>query len=85
MLTSYPVACPHESCGWTGSLVPSSLQGGARAAIASRQRAWFQCPQCQKDWEVRITNDKVSILPAVENERLNDQAKGRWQDEGGQG
>jgi hypothetical protein len=24
MLSSYPVACPHTNCGWTGSLVPSS-------------------------------------------------------------
>jgi len=68
MLTSYPVACPHPNCGWSGSLVPTKVRGGARAVIASRQRAWFQCPGCQKDWEVRIIDDKVTILPAVEND-----------------
>ncbi len=66
MLTSFSVACPHDNCDWTGNLVPSVLQGGADAEIASMQRAWFRCPQCQSDWEVRITNDRVTILPVVE-------------------
>jgi hypothetical protein len=67
MLTSYPVACPNENCDWTGSLLPSRVQGGSSAVIASRQRAWFQCPLCAKDWEVLIADDRVTILPAVEN------------------
>jgi CheY-like chemotaxis protein len=29
-------------------------------------RAWFRCPRCQDDWEVRITNDRVTVLPVVE-------------------
>jgi hypothetical protein len=66
MLSSYPVVCPYKSCGWTGSLVPSLVRGGADAEIASMQRAWFQCPRCQRDWEVRITNDRVTVLPVVE-------------------
>jgi hypothetical protein len=66
MLTSYPVACPHANCGWTGSLMPSLLRGGADAEIASMHRAWFRCPRCQGDWEVRITNDTVRVLPAAE-------------------
>jgi hypothetical protein len=66
MLTSYPVACPHASCGWAGSLVPSVLRGGADAEIASMHRAWFRCPRCQGDWEVRITDDRVRVLPAAE-------------------
>jgi hypothetical protein len=65
MLTSYPVSCPHEGCGWSGSLLPSSVQGGTSAVIASKQRAWFQCPQCQKDWEARIVHDRVTVFPAV--------------------
>ena len=65
MLSSYPVACPYEGCGWIGSLVPSLLRGGAGAEIASMQRAWFQCPRCELDWEVRITDDKVLVLPAA--------------------
>ena len=67
MLSSYPVACPHESCSWTGSLIPSLLQGGEDAEIAEMQRAWFRCPRCQGDWEVRITHDRVTVFPAVEH------------------
>jgi hypothetical protein len=67
MLSSYPVACPHAGCSWTGSIIPSLVQGGAHAEVASKQRAWFRCPHCQGDWEVRITDDKVTVLPAVEH------------------
>jgi len=66
MLTSYPVACPHKNCGWTGSLLPSVLRGGPDAEIVSMQRAWFRCLLCQRDWEVRIADDHVTVLPAVE-------------------
>jgi hypothetical protein len=66
MLTTYPVACPHEGCGWGGSLLPSRVQGGEGAEIASMQRAWFRCPRCGGDWEARITDDKVTVLPARE-------------------
>jgi len=67
MLSSYPVACPHERCGWTGSLIPSLVQGGEGAEIASMSQAWFRCPHCQRDWEVRITNDRVTVMPAFEH------------------
>ncbi len=63
MLSSYPVACPHDGCGWSGSLVPSSVQGGPGAEIASAQRTWFRCPRCQRDWEARISNDRVTAAP----------------------
>jgi hypothetical protein len=66
MLSSYSVSCPHETCGWTGSLVPSLVRGGSDAEIRSGQRAWFQCPLCRRDWEVRIRDDRVTIVPAVE-------------------
>jgi hypothetical protein len=66
MLTSYPVACPHKNCGWTGNLMPSHLRGGADAEIVSMHRAWFQCPRCQHDWEIRITDDRVTVLPVGE-------------------
>jgi hypothetical protein len=66
MLTSYPVACPHKNCGWTGSLLPSVLRGGPDAEIVSMQRAWFRCLLCQRDWEVRIADDRVTVMPAVE-------------------
>ena len=55
MLSSYPVTCPYAGCGWTGSLVPSLLRGGEGSEIASAHRAWFRCPRCDGDWEVRIT------------------------------
>jgi hypothetical protein len=64
MLSSYSVACPHENCTWNGSLVPSVLRGGPDAEIVSMHRAWFRCPRCQADWEVRIADDKVTVLPA---------------------
>jgi hypothetical protein len=60
MLSSYPVACPHDGCGWTGSLVPSAVRGGRDAEIASGQAAWFQCPRCERSWEVRIRDDRVT-------------------------
>jgi hypothetical protein len=60
MLSSYPVACPHEDCGWTGSLVPSAVQGGRDAEITSGQAAWFQCPRCERSWEVVIRDDRVT-------------------------
>src|SRR5262249_25961623 len=40
---SFRVTCPHEGCGWGGSLVPSRMQGGTGAEIAEMQRAWFHC------------------------------------------
>jgi hypothetical protein len=65
MLTSYPVACPHDHCDWTGKVVPSHIQGGANAEIIIMHRAWFRCPRCKCDWEVRITEDKVTVAPVV--------------------
>jgi hypothetical protein len=67
MLSSFSVICPHQPCTWSGSLVPSLIQGGPDAEIASMQRAWFRCPSCHKDWEVRIKNDSVSVLPVNEH------------------
>ena len=63
MLSSYRVACPHEGCGWQGSLVPSLIRGGEDSEVGQSQKAWFRCPSCQRDWEVRIRGDEVTILP----------------------
>ena len=38
MLTSYPVACPHENCGWTGNLIPSHFREGEDAEIVQVER-----------------------------------------------
>ncbi len=65
MLSSYRVACPYTGCGWNGSLVPSVLRDGEDSEIVSGQRAWLQCPRCQRDWEVRIKDDKVTVLPVI--------------------
>jgi hypothetical protein len=65
VLSSYPVACPHPNCTWKGNLVPSLLRGGASEEVASMQRAWFRCPRCGRDWEVRITDDRVTVLPVA--------------------
>jgi hypothetical protein len=66
MLSSYPVSCPHLWCNWKGNLVPSQFRGGADADVAQLQRAWFQCPRCERDWEVEIKDDKVVLLQVVE-------------------
>lgn len=66
MLSSYPVACPHQQCDWKGNLVPSHVRGGSDAEMAHMQRAWFQCPRCQGDWEVRIKGDTVVVMPVTE-------------------
>jgi len=66
MLSSYSVACPHQACDWKGNLVPSHVQGGNDAVMASMQRAWFKCPRCRRDWEVRIKDDEVVVLPDLE-------------------
>lgn len=66
MLSSYPVSCPYEGCGWSGNLMPSLLRGGADAEVGRMQRAWFHCPGCQRDWEVRISDDRVTIVPPAE-------------------
>ena len=65
MLSSYRVACPHEGCGWSGSLVPSLLQGGATAEVPAVQRAWLRCPGCQRDWEVHVSGDTATIAPVT--------------------
>lgn len=65
MLTSYRVACPHEGCGWSGSLVPSLVRGGDGGEVAVMQRAWLHCPGCGRDWEVRVVKDAVEVAPTA--------------------
>jgi hypothetical protein len=67
MVSSYPVTCPHDDCHWAGSLIPSQIRGGRGTEIAPRQPAWFRCPRCGRDWEAQITNDRVTMLSAVEH------------------
>ena len=67
MVGHYSMACPHENCGWTGSLVPSGVPGAGGAEVASGQRAWFQCPRCARSWKVLMSGDRVMILPDLES------------------
>ena len=66
MLSSYRVTCPYPGCCWSGSVIPSGLQGGQSTDVVSGKRAWLQCPQCKRNWEVRITGEKATALPAPE-------------------
>jgi len=54
---------PRELC-LDRQLAAFILRGGPDAEIVSMQRAWFRCPRCQRDWEVRIADDRVTVLPA---------------------
>ncbi len=64
MLSSYPAACACVGCGWAGNLIPSLAPGGQGAEVGALQRAWFRCPRCGTEWEVRIRNDRVTVVPA---------------------
>jgi len=64
MLSSYPVSCPHTDCDWIGNLMPSQVRGGPDAEILSMHRAWYYCPRCKRDLEVRIEDDRVIVIPA---------------------
>ncbi len=66
MLSSYPVHCPHAGCDWTGNVVPSHVRGGTSVEVASMEQAWFRCPRCQGDWQVRIVDDRAVVVPALE-------------------
>ena len=64
-----PFVNPARCCPECSSPVPSHVRGGAGEEIATMQRAWFRCPNCRGDWEVRITNDRVTVVPAPEHGR----------------
>jgi hypothetical protein len=64
MVSRYRIACPDEKCGWSGSLVPSQTAGGVGTESDGEQRVWFQCPHCRRDWEARLSGDRVLRLPA---------------------
>ncbi len=44
---------------------PSLPREGPSAVIVSKNEAWFRCPHCQRDWEVRITDEKAKIVPSA--------------------
>jgi hypothetical protein len=41
---------------------PIHPPGRGGKGIVTGQQAWLQCPQCRRNWEVRI-DDKVTVLP----------------------
>src|SRR5262249_38088515 len=65
VLSSYPVACPYEGCGWTGNLIPSRSPRGANAEAAPGTAVWSHCPRCQRDGEAGLRGDGVVALPAT--------------------
>jgi hypothetical protein len=67
MRTGYWAACPDGDCGWVGDLSPSADRGGLTGEVVPTGRAWFCCPLCQRDWEVRILRDQVTVLPGYEH------------------
>ena len=69
MLSSYPVTCPYEDCGWKGNLVPSRARGGEAAEAGPEQHVWLQCPHCRRDWEARLSRDRVVPLTAAQAAR----------------
>jgi hypothetical protein len=64
MLTSYLVKCPHLSCNWFGSLLPSRDADSWRGSVPTTPVAVFECPQCGHTWRARIVGDDVEPLPA---------------------
>ena len=66
MLSDCSVVLSHENCDWTGDLVLSHVQRRGEAEIGPTDQAWFRCPRCQHQWEVRVTDDALIVLPAVE-------------------
>jgi hypothetical protein len=66
MLTSYLVRCPHQGCGWSGSLLPHDNPEAWRAARPARNEVAFQCPQCSGEWHARVVGDDVVPLPLAE-------------------
>ena len=52
---------------WTGSWMSTPIRGGTGAKVASMQYVWFCCPHREHDWELRITNDRTTVVPIVEN------------------
>ena len=63
MLTSYLVKCPHSDCNWFGSLLPQGQADPWRGAVPEASVVVFRCPQCQKQWQGRISGEDVEPLP----------------------
>ncbi len=65
MDSSYPVRCPQEDCGWSGSLVHSRARGGTTTDAKAGQLVWFQCPRCRRDWEARVQGERAITFPTL--------------------
>jgi hypothetical protein len=64
MLTSYLVSCPHPSCGWFGSLLPT--KNGVPMLSIPGAVVSFHCPQCEGEWHAKVVGDDVKPLPLEE-------------------
>jgi hypothetical protein len=63
MLTDYSVHCPHEGCGWAGSLFPQGPRDGVGQAAPTQRVIRFHCPRCQGEWHARIVGEDAVPLP----------------------
>lgn len=66
MLTSYSVACPHQNCGWRGSLLPEGDPAAWKRSTPTRSEVLFHCPRCEGEWRARVVGDDVVPLPLEE-------------------
>ncbi len=67
MLTSYLVKCPHASCDWFGSLLPSQNTDSWRGSIPTVNIAVFDCPKCNRQWKGQVRGDDIVPLPVEED------------------
>lgn len=63
MLTDYSVHCPHDGCGWAGSLFPLGNRDDWRPACPKQRVINFRCPRCQRGWQARIVGEDAVPLP----------------------
>jgi hypothetical protein len=70
MLTSYLVKCPHFSCTWSGSLLPSRDTDSWRGSVPTTSIAVFECPRCRGQWRAKVVGDDVVPLHLDDAEDL---------------
>jgi hypothetical protein len=66
VLTDYLVHCPHEGCGWRGSLFAKGNREGWRPAVPTTREIVFECPRCHGEWRARIVGEDAIPLPLEE-------------------
>jgi hypothetical protein len=64
MLTSFLVRCPHDTCKWSGSLIPrkDTEPWHGQTAATARPTVVFRCARCQREFRGQIVGDDVKII-----------------------